>query len=520
MAAPRDFPILAMEGISKRFPGVVANDQVDFDLRKGEIHALLGENGAGKSTLMKILYGLYQADSGVIKINNQVQEIKEPNDALKLKIGMVHQHFMLIPQFTVVENLILGSEPKKNGVFVDLAQAVRKVRAVSEEYGLVIDPTARIMNISVGMQQRVEILKALLRGADILILDEPTAVLTPQEVSELFQIMRNLKEMGKSIIFISHKLKEATAISHRVTVIRRGRIIGSVPAAETDVNQLARMMVGREVELVIKKTEARPGAEMFRLEGLHVADERNLPAVCGVSLTVRAGEILGIAGVDGNGQNELTEAITGMRRVTSGKIILKGRDITNLSPRKIFESKVVHIPADRHRHGLILDFSVEENMVLRTYYQAPFSRNKILDWEVIKKEAQDLIEEYDVRTPGPDTLTASLSGGNQQKVIVARELSQKPDFIVAAQPTRGLDVGAIEFVHQRLVEARDGGKAVLLFSLELDEILALADRIAVIYEGKIVGVLERDLVTEERLGLMMAGITNQKPEGAGEGRGK
>ncbi|MDI9440954.1 MAG: ABC transporter ATP-binding protein [Firmicutes bacterium] len=510
MVSPHEKLVLEMRGITKRFPGVVANADVDFTLKKGEIHTLLGENGAGKSTLMKILYGLYQADEGEIYVHGEKREINEPNDALSLGIGMVHQHFMLIPQFSVVENLVLGTEPKRGGVFLDMAAAVRQVEDVSREYGLAIDPHAKVMNISVGMQQRVEILKALLRGAEILVLDEPTAVLTPQEVGELFTIMRNLTEMGKSIIFISHKLKEVMEISDRVTVIRRGRIIGSVTTAETNVNDLARMMVGRDVELVVSKEPAKPGPEMFRITDLHVQDDRHLPALSGVSLSVRAGEILGIAGVDGNGQNELAEAITGMRKATSGQIVLNGKDITNLSSRRVFESKVVHIPADRHRHGLVLEFSIAENMVLRTYYAPPFSNKTVLDWEVIKQEARELIEEYDVRTPNEDVLASSLSGGNQQKVIVARELAQEPELIVAAQPTRGLDVGAIEFVHTRLIEARDAQKAVLLFSLELDEILALADRIAVMYEGRIVGIVDREEATEEKLGLMMAGVSDDR----------
>lgn len=517
MVSPQSIPLLEMQDITKRFPGVVANANVNFTMQKGEIHTLLGENGAGKSTLMKILYGLYQADSGIIKINGKEEEIRGPNDALKLGIGMVHQHFMLIPQFTVVENLILGSEPKRGGLFVDMNDAIKKVKQVSKEHGLAVDPTAKIMDVSVGMQQRVEILKALLRGAEILILDEPTAVLTPQEVVELFEIMRNLKAMGKSIVFISHKLKEVASISDQVTVIRRGQIIGSVATEDTNVNELARMMVGRDVELVIQKEEAKPGPEMFSIDSLKVRDERNLLVVSDVSLSVRSGEILGIAGVDGNGQNELAEAITGMRKADSGKIVLSGKEITNLSSRKVFESKVVHIPSDRHRHGLILDFTVAENMVLRTYYAPPFSSKTVLDWTKIKEESRKLIKEYDVRTPHEDTLASSLSGGNQQKVIIARELAQEPDFIVAAQPTRGLDVGAIEFVHRRLVEARDNGKAVLLFSLELDEILALSDRIAVMYEGEIVGVIDREEATEEMLGLMMAGVEKYKSGQVAEG---
>ncbi|MEA4884619.1 MAG: ABC transporter ATP-binding protein [Clostridia bacterium] len=499
-----------MRGITKAFPGILANDAVDFTLKEGEIHTLLGENGAGKTTLMKILYGLYRAEAGTITVRGKEAQISEPNDALKLGIGMVHQHFMLIPQFTVAENLVLGDEPTHNLVFMDMKAAVARVREISEQYGLAIDPNAKVMNISVGMQQRVEILKALLRGADILILDEPTAVLTPQEVSELFTIMRNLRATGKSIIFISHKLKEVMAVSDRVTVISRGKVVGSVATSSTDTHQLARMMVGRDVELVVEKGPSNPGADVLVVDGLRVLDNRRLLAVRGVSFSVRGGEILGIAGVDGNGQSELIEAITGMRRAAAGTVVIGGKDVTNHSPRHVFEAGIVHIPADRHRHGLVLDFTVAENMILQQYYKPPFSRGGQLAWDTIHSEARRLIQEYDVRTPNEDVLAGSLSGGNQQKVIVARELSRKPNLIVAAQPTRGLDVGAIEFVHHRLVEARDAGKAVLLVSLELDEIMALADRIAVIYEGEIVGMLDRSEATEEQLGLMMAGAARQK----------
>jgi simple sugar transport system ATP-binding protein len=507
MTESQRVPVLEMKGITKRFPGVLANDEVDFTLENGEIHALLGENGAGKSTLMKILYGLYQADSGTICVNGQEVQIREPNDALRLGIGMVHQHFMLVQRFTVAESLVLGAEPRRRGIFLDMDTAVAKVKEVSEQYGLAIDPTARIMDISVGMQQRVEILKALLRGADILVLDEPTAVLTPQEVSELFVIMRNLKARGKSIIFITHKLKEVMAISEHVTVIRRGKVVGALDTVATSVDELATLMVGRDVELVVEKGPADPGDDVLAVEDLQVLDARRLPAVRGVSLSVRSGEIVGIAGVDGNGQSELVEAITGMRRSIAGKVTLAGRDVTNREPRKLFESGVVHIPADRQRHGLVLDFTVAENMVLQTYYRPPFSTKSRLNWEAIRREARRLIEQFDIRTPGEDVSASSLSGGNQQKVIVARELSRHPELVVAAQPTRGLDVGAIEFVHQKLVEARDAGKAVLLVSLELDEILALSDRIAVMYEGEIVGVLDREEATEELLGLMMAGAS-------------
>lgn len=498
-------PIVEMVSITKRFPGVLANDNVDFSLLPGEIHALLGENGAGKTTLMKILYGLYLADSGKVLISGREVHITEPKDAIAQGIGMVHQHFMLVPPFTVAENIVLGVEPKKGGVFLDARAAVEKVNHISEAYGLKVDPWAKVESISVGMQQRVEIVKALYRGANILILDEPTAVLTPQEVSELFDVLRALKAQGKSIILITHKLKEVMAISDRVTVIRRGRVVGTLETATTNERDLANMMVGREVELVVRKGEARPGADILKVEGLRVRGSRGLPAVKGVSFAVRAGEIVGIAGVDGNGQSELVEAICGMRKPEAGSITVSGRNIAGVSPRKVSESKVVHIPEDRQKHGLVLDFTIAENMVLETQYRSPFSKGGVLRWDVIKSHARRLIEEYDVRTPSEEVQAKSLSGGNQQKVIVARELSRDPDLIVAAQPTRGLDVGAIEFVHRRLVEARDAGKAVLLVSLELDEILALSDRILVMYEGEIVGEMLREEATEEILGLMMAG---------------
>ncbi len=518
MGRPQSVPVLEMRGITKQFPGVLANDNVDFRLEKGEIHALLGENGAGKTTLMKILYGLYEADEGMVLVDGEEVSIKKPNDAINLGIGMVHQHFMLIPPFTVAENLVLGAEPVKNGLFMDMEKAIAKANEVSETYGLAVDPNAKVVDISVGMQQRVEILKALLRGAEILVLDEPTAVLTPQEVTELFEIMRNLTEQGKSIIFISHKLKEVLDISDHVTVLRRGKSIGTVATAKTTQQELARMMVGRDVELVVEKGPAKPGKNILQVSELHVLDQRHLPAVRGVSFSVRAGEIFGIAGVDGNGQSELVEAITGMRRPTSGRVVINGHDLTGARPREVFESGVVHIPSDRHRHGLVLDFTIAENMILQTYYKPPFSNRGELDWETIHQEARRLIEEFDVRTPSEKVAAGSLSGGNQQKVIVARELSRQPELIVAAQPTRGLDVGAIEFVHRKLVEARDDGKAVLLVSLELDEILALADRIAVMYEGEIVGVVDSDTVTEEELGLMMAGaMRGPKAETAGGG---
>lgn len=494
-----------MRGITKSFPGVLANDNVNLQVRRGEIHALLGENGAGKSTLMNILYGLYQPDSGEILINGQRVEIADPNTAIRHGIGMVHQHFMLVEPFTVTENIVLGAETVRAGGILDVKRARRDVIEISEKYGLFVDPDAKIQDISVGMQQRVEILKALYRGAEILILDEPTAVLTPNEVQELIVIMRRLVEQGKSIIFITHKLKEVKAACDRVTVIRRGKVIGTVAAASADVEQLAEMMVGRKVLLQVEKQQAQAGDTMLSVRDVHALDSRGLPALKGVSFDVRAGEIVGIAGVDGNGQTELIEVITGLRRPTSGSIALKGEDITQLSIRKRFERGIAHIPEDRHKHGLILDFSIAENMVLQDFYRPPYSDRCILRPQAINKHADRLIAEYDVRTPGRGTLARKLSGGNQQKVIIAREMERQPSFILAAQPTRGLDVGAIEFVHRRLVEQRDEGKAVLLVSFELDEILALSDRILVMYEGRIVGELEGHSATEQQLGMLMAG---------------
>ena len=505
--------ILQMRGITKAFPGIVANSEVDFDLRKGEIHCLLGENGAGKSTLMKILYGLYKQDSGTIQYKGKPFVINGPADTLKQGIGMVHQHFMLIKPLTVAENLVLGNEPVRAGFLIDKKKAREELKASSATFGLDIDPDAKIMDISVGMQQRVEILKALHRGAEVLILDEPTAVLTPQETKELFVIMHKLVHDGKSIIFISHKLKEVMEISDRITVINHGRIIGSVNKADTSPGQLANMMVGREVELVVHKPDANFGKDALIAEGLTAANDRGLPALRGVSFKVRAGEILGIAGVDGNGQTELVQCITGMKKLSAGKVTLNGKDITNLSPKKCFEAGIVHVPEDRQKHGLVLEFSVAENMILQSYNKRPFSKGINLKWDVIRAYARKLIAEFDVRTPDEDTLAGSLSGGNQQKAILARELSRTPELIVVAQPTRGLDVGAIEYIHRRLVEERDAGKAVLLVSLELDEVMALSDRIAVLYEGKIMGTIDIEDATEEKLGLMMAGSMQAASEG-------
>lgn len=504
--------VVEMRGITKRFPGIVANDRIDLRVRRGEIHALLGENGAGKSTLMNILFGLYQPDEGEIYVNGKKVVITDPNVANALGIGMVHQHFMLVEPFTVTENIVLGAEPRR-GATIDYAAAEAKVRELSERYGLKVDPRAKIRDISVGMQQRVEILKTLYRGADILIFDEPTAVLTPQETRELIAIMKNLVREGKSIILITHKLKEIMAAADTVTVIRRGKVVGSVPVRETNPDQLAAMMVGREVAFRVEKAPAKPGPVVLEVRNVTALDNRGVPALNGISFEVRAGEILGIAGVDGNGQSELVEVLTGLRKVTGGEILLNGEPIHNRPPRAIAERGVAHIPEDRHKRGLVLDFSIGENMVLSTYHKPPFSQKGLLRHEAIVAHAQKLIREFDVRTPSVDTPARALSGGNQQKAIIAREIDKDPVLLIAAQPTRGLDVGAIEFIHRRLIEARDQGKAVLLVSLELDEILNVADRIAVIYEGRIVGVVDADATDENELGLLMAGSRPQGKEG-------
>jgi simple sugar transport system ATP-binding protein len=496
-------PLLELKGITKRFPGVVANDHVDFELAKGEVHALLGENGAGKSTLMNILYGLYHPDEGEVRLNGQHVTIDSPRAAIDLGIGMVHQHFMLIPVMTVAENIVLGVEPH-SGPFLDIDGAEKRVRELSERFGLAVRPDARIESISVGMQQRVEILKALYRGAEILILDEPTAVLTPQEAEELFEIIRSLQAEGKSIVFISHKLGEVLAIADRVTVLRRGKTIETVPREGATEEGLARLMVGREVLLRVEKTPAEPAEPLLTVEDLRVLDERKLEAVRGISLEVRSGEIVGIAGVDGNGQSELIEAITGLRRPESGRILAAGKDITNEGARVSLEAGIGHIPEDRQRRGLVLDFTLAENIALKDYCEEPDSKWGWLFPKRLLARAKKLLTEFDVRGGGAKTLAASLSGGNQQKVVVAREVSRDPRILVAAQPTRGLDVGAIEFVHRRLVAERDEGRAILLVSFELDEILSLSDRILVVYEGSVVGEYSPD-VSEEELGIAMTG---------------
>lgn len=507
--------VIEMLNITKEFPGVIANDNITLQLKKGEIHALLGENGAGKSTLMNVLFGLYQPEKGHIRIRGKEVEITNPNIANDLGIGMVHQHFMLVEPFTVTQNIILGKEPKTKTGRIDIKRAEKEIRELSDRYGLKVDPTAKIRDISVGMQQRVEILKTLYRGAEVLIFDEPTAVLTPQEINELMDIMRSLVKEGKSIILITHKLKEILQVADRCTIIRRGKGIGTVDVSETTENELASLMVGREVNFKVDKQPAEPKQTVLKINNLHVRDKRKVEMVKGLDLEVRAGEIVGIAGVDGNGQSELIEAITGLTRVQSGEILLNNQAITNKSPRKITESGVGHIPQDRHKFGLVLDYSVGENMVLQTYYKEPFSKKGFLNLKEIYRYAKKMISDYDVRTPNAYTKASSLSGGNQQKAIIGREVDRSPDLLIAAQPTRGLDVGAIEFIHKKLVEERDKGRAVLLISFELDEIIDVSDRIAVMFDGKVVADIKPEETNEQELGLLMAGSELQK---AGEGK--
>ena len=496
--------VIEMRDITKVFGEFVANDKINLHLRKGEIHALLGENGAGKSTLMNMLAGLLEPTSGEIVVNGQVVNLDSPSKAASLGIGMVHQHFMLVEAFTVAENIILGSELTKNGV-LDIAGASKEIKALSERYGLAVDPSAKVADISVGAQQRVEILKTLYRGADILIFDEPTAVLTPSEIDELMAIMKNLVKEGKSIILITHKLDEIRAVSDRVTVIRRGKSIETVEIAGATNADLAEMMVGRSVSFKTEKQASQPKEVVMSIKDLVVNENRGVPAVKNLSLDVRAGEIVGIAGIDGNGQSELIQAITGLRKVESGSIELKGNSIVGLHPRQITELSIGHVPEDRHRDGLILEMMISENIALQTYYKEPHSKNGILNYSNITSYAKKLMEEFDVRAASELVPAAALSGGNQQKAIIAREIDRDPDLLIVSQPTRGLDVGAIEYIHKRLIEERDNGKAVLVVSFELDEILNVSDRIAVIHDGKIQGIVSPETTNKQELGVLMAG---------------
>jgi len=496
--------VIEMREITKVFGEFVANDKINLELRKGEIHALLGENGAGKSTLMNMLAGLLEPTSGEIVVNGQVVKLDSPSKAASLGIGMVHQHFMLVEAFTVAENIILGSELTKKGV-LDIARATREINELSERYGLAVDPSAKVADISVGAQQRVEILKTLYRGADILIFDEPTAVLTPSEIDELMAIMKNLVKEGKSIILITHKLDEIRAVSDRVTVIRRGKSIETVEIAGATNADLAEMMVGRSVSFKTEKQEAQPKEVILSIKYLVVNENRGVPAVKNLSLDVRAGEIVGIAGIDGNGQSELIQAITGLRKIESGSVELKGQSIVGLHPRQITEMSVGHVPEDRHRDGLVLEMMISENIALQTYYKEPLSKKGILNYTNIIGYAKQLMQEFDVRAASEIVPASALSGGNQQKAIIAREVDRNPDLLIVSQPTRGLDVGAIEYIHKRLIQERDNGKAVLVVSFELDEILNVSDRIAVIHDGKIQGIVTPETTNKQELGVLMAG---------------
>lgn len=509
--------VIEMLHITKEFPGIKANDDITLQLKRGEIHALLGENGAGKSTLMSVLFGLYQPEQGEIRKDGKVVRIKDPNDATALNIGMVHQHFKLIEVFSVLDNIILGAEDTKLG-FLQKKEARKKVKALSEKYGLRIDMDAKVEDITVGMQQRVEILKMLYRDNDILIFDEPTAVLTPQEIEELMQIMRNLKAEGKSILFISHKLNEIMEVSDRVTVLRKGRCVGTVDTASTTKEKLSEMMVGRPVQLVVEKGEAHPSDVVLKIEGLSVPSKiHKNDAVRNVSLEVRKGEIVCIAGIDGNGQTEFVHALTGLEKSSAGRITLCGKDITHASIRKRSLTGMSHIPEDRHKHGMVLDFTLEQNLVLQRYFEPQFQNHGFIKFNAVREYADKLIERFDVRSgQGPITKARSMSGGNQQKAIVARELDRNMPLVVAVQPTRGLDVGAIEYIHSQLVAQRDEGKAVLLVSLELEEVMNLSDRILVMYEGEIVGELDPKKTTTQELGLYMAGAKRQDKEAKAE----
>ncbi len=502
--------VVEMLNIRKEFPGIVANDNITLQLEEGEIHALLGENGAGKSTLMGMLFGMYKPDRGSIKVRGKEVKISNPNVANDLGIGMVHQHFKLVDNFTVTENIILGCEPRK-GLTVDIKTAAKKIEELSKQYGLNVDPYAKIEDISVGMQQRVEILKMLYRNANVLIFDEPTAVLTPSEIDELISIMKNMTKEGKSIILITHKLREIKEAANRCTVIRRGKYIGTVDVKDTTEADMAKMMVGREVSFKVEKTEAKPKDVVVKIENLSVNNNKKVLGLKNFSLDIRAGEIVGIAGVEGNGQTELVEALTGMRNIESGSIVFKGKNIVKESIRERIDDGMAHIPEDRHKRGLILDYTMEDNMVLKAYRNKPFSKNGLLNRAKISEYAQKIIETFDVRSgEGGKSIARSLSGGNQQKGVIGREIESDPDFLIAVQPTRGLDVGSIEYIHKRLVEQRDLGKAVLLVSLELDEVLNVSDRIAVVNNGELIGIVNANETNENEVGLMMAGIKKEE----------
>jgi len=502
--------IIEMIDITKEFPGVKANDNITLQIKKGEVHALLGENGAGKSTLMSVLFGLYQPDQGMIKIDGRPVEINNPNDANALHIGMVHQHFKLVECFTVLENIILGVEPNDLG-FLKKKEARKKVVDLSEKYGLSVDPDALVSDITVGMQQRVEILKMLYRDNDILIFDEPTAVLTPQEIDELMEIMRQFAAEGKSILFISHKLNEIMAVADRCTVLRRGKCIGTVTTGETTIEELSRMMVGRDVSFSVDKGKSVIGDTVLSVQNVTAAGPNKREAVKDVSFEVRGGEILCIAGIEGNGQSELIYALTGLEKIDKGKVVMCGQDITRSPIRARSKGGMSHIPEDRHKYGLILDFSLEQNLVLQRYWEPDFQSRGFIKNDAVRRYAEGLIGKYDIRSgQGPVTVTRSMSGGNQQKAIVAREIDKNPELLVAVQPTRGLDVGAIEYIHQQLVAQRDAGKAVLLMSLELDEVMDVSDRILVMYEGEIVGEFDPKVTTVDELGLYMVGAKRQE----------
>jgi simple sugar transport system ATP-binding protein len=501
--------VLEVRGLTKRFPGVLANDHIDLKLHKGEVLGLLGENGAGKSTLMNLIYGLYTPDEGEILVNGKPVHIHDPNDAIALGIGMVHQHFQLVPVLTVTENVMLGNESLR-GLFLDRRAARQRIVEISEQYGLEVDPDALVQDLPVGVQQRVEIIKALYRKADILILDEPTAVLTPQETEGLFDIMRTLKARGVSIIFITHKLKEVLAICDSISVLRLGQVAGHADPKQSTEESLASMMVGREVILQVDKAPAKPGEPVLVIRNLNVNDDRRLPAVKDLSLEVHEGEILGIAGVQGNGQTQLVEALAGLRPVVSGQVIIEGHDVTNARPRTVIEVGVAHVPEDRQKNGMVGGFPVKDNLILQTYYIGPFSVGIIANEPAKEENARKLVKQYDVRTPSIFVNMSALSGGNQQKTIVAREFSRESHLLIAAQPTRGLDVGSIEFIHKQIVAMRDRGSAVLLVSTELDEIFSLSDRIAVMYDGRIIDIVMIDEASREGIGLLMAGVKREK----------